>query len=84
MEAGRLGLPSQLAALSTTPARLIGEERRLAVGPPADLVVFDPAARRVVETAALASAASNTPLPGRQLPGTVRMTVAQGRITYRA
>jgi len=84
VEAGRLRLPALLAALTANPARIIGEERRLAIGAPADLVVFDPAARRVVEAVTLASASSNTPLLGRELPGVVRMTVAQGRITYRA
>ena len=52
------------------------------MGAVADLVVFDPAARWLVEASALASSSSNTPLLGRELPGVVRMTVADGRITY--
>jgi dihydroorotase len=83
VDAGRLELGRLLAALSTRPAALIGEARSLAVGSLADLVVFDPAARWRVDASALASASSNTPLLGMELPGVVRMTVAGGRITYR-
>jgi dihydroorotase len=83
VEAGSLDLARLLRALGTRPAELIGEKRTLAHGAPADLVVFDPAARWRVEASALASASSNTPLLGRELPGVVRLTVAGGRITYR-
>jgi dihydroorotase len=83
VEAGSLDLTSLLEALSTRPASLIGEIRTLAEGSVADLVVFDPAAHWLVEASGLASASSNTPLLGIELPGVVRMTVAGGRITYR-
>ena len=84
VHAGRLGLSELVAVLSTRPAAIIGEQRGLGVGEPADLVVFDPAARWRVETDALESASWNTPLLGMELPGVVRMTVANGRITYRS
>lgn len=83
VEAGRIGLVEVLAALSTRPAAIIGEERSLAPGSRADLVLFDPGERWIVEADALASASSNTPLLGRSLPGVVRLTMAEGRITYR-
>jgi len=83
VEAGGLDLARLLEALSTRPAALIGEARTLQAGTVADLVVFDPAARWRVEASALASASSNTPLLGMELPGVVRLTVAGGRITYR-
>ena len=72
------------AALSIRPAEIIGERRSMAFGQPADLVLFDPAARRRLEAADLATASANTPLLGMELPGIVRLTVADGRITYRA
>ncbi len=81
---GRLDLAVLVAALSTRPAGIIGETRSLAVGAPADLVVFDPEAWWRVEPEALASQSSNTPLVGMDLPGVVRMTVAGGRVTYRS
>jgi len=82
--AGRLSLRRLVAALSWTPASIIGEARTLRPGTPADLVVFDPAAEWRVEREALASRSTNTPLLGMSLPGTVLLTVADGRITYAA
>ncbi len=82
--AGRLELATLVAALSIRPAEIIGERRSLALGQAADLVVFDPEARWRVEASALASTSSNTPLLGMELPGVVRLTVADGRVTYRA
>ena len=81
--AGRLTLATLVAALTTRPATIIGEARGLDIGASADLVLFDAGARWRVEESALASASSNTPLLGMDLPGVVRLTVADGRITYR-
>ncbi len=81
--AGRLEVTRLVEALSTGPAALIGEARSLKEGTLADLVLFDPTARWRVEAAELTSASSNTPLLGMELPGVVRLTVAEGRITYR-
>ena len=81
---GRLGLASLISAMTTRPASIIGEARSLGVGTSADLVLFDPEARWRVEPAALASASANTPLLGMELPGVVRLTVAEGRVTYRS
>jgi dihydroorotase len=80
--AGRLDLATLVAALSTRPAALIGEERSLGQGGPADLVVFDALARWRVEPEALASRSASTPLIGMELPGVVRLTLSSGRITY--
>ena len=82
--AGRLSLPTLVAAMTTRPASIIGEARSLAVGAPADLVLVDPAARWRVTPDALASRSANTPLIGMELPGVVRLTVADGRVTYRS
>ena len=80
--AGRVPLPVLLAALTSGPARIIGERRGLALGEVADLVVFDPAATWTVAADGLASRSSNTPLLGRELPGVVRLTVAGGSVTW--
>jgi dihydroorotase len=84
VESGRLELAALVAALSTRPAAIIGETRPMEIGSRAELVLVDPAARWRVEAGALASASSNTPLLGMELPGVVRLTVAGGRITYRS
>jgi len=83
VEAGHLDLARLIAALSIRPAEIINERRSLAIGQPADMVVFDPSTRAVLAADSLASASSNTPLLGVELPGAVRLTVAQGRLTFR-
>src|SRR5918994_1380 len=84
VEAGALPMAALIAALSSRPAAIIGVERAIRVGGTADLVVFDPHARWRVERSTLASASTNTPLLGMTLPGVVRLTIADGRLTYRA
>jgi dihydroorotase len=81
---GSLDLAALVAVLSMRPAAIIGETRSLGVGSTAELVLFDPDARWRVEAGTLASASSNTPLLGMELPGVVRLTVADGRVTYRS
>ena len=82
VDAGCLSLAALLTALSTGPAALIGEERGLGPGTSADMVVFDPSGRWRVDRDTLASRSANTPLLGRGLPGIVRLTVADGRVTF--
>ena len=81
---GRLDLAVLIAALTTRPAAIIGETRSLAIGAPADLVVFDPGGVLASRAGGVGVASSNTPLVGMDLPGVVRMTVADGRVTYRS
>ena len=56
----------------------------LRVGEPADLVVVDRGATWSVTADALRSKGKNTPLLGRPLRGVVRLTIAGGRVAYRA
>jgi dihydroorotase len=84
VRAGRLSLGRLLAGLSSRPAAIIGETRGLTLGAAADLVAFDPEATWRVDRRTLASASVNTPLLGRELPGVVRLTLADGRVTYRS
>jgi dihydroorotase len=88
--AGRLTLARAIEALTTGPARVLGERpgrrgaaRGLVAGQPADLVVFDASASWTVTADALASRGKNTPLLGRELPGRVLLTVAAGRLAHR-
>jgi dihydroorotase len=91
VDAGRLSLATAIAALTTGPARVLGERapggprpRGLVEGRPADLVVFDRSATWRVEPGALTSKGKYSPLLGRDLPGRVLLTVAGGRIAYEA
>jgi dihydroorotase len=84
VDAGRLPLATAIAALTVGPARVVGRERALIEGSPADLVVFDRSERWTVEPRALASKGKNTPLAGMALSGRVLLTMAGGRIAYEA
>jgi dihydroorotase len=51
-------------------------------GAPADLVVFDPAARWTVEAGSLVSVGKITPFSGLVLEGRVRWTLVAGEIAF--
>jgi dihydroorotase len=84
VDAGHLPLATAIAALTVGPARVVGRERALVGGSPADLVVFDRSERWAVDPLALASKGKNTPLAGSELPGRVLLTMAGGRVAYEA
>jgi len=91
VDASRLPLARAIEALTTGPARVLGERspggpqpRGLVEGQPADLVVFDRSAMWRVTAGALASKGKNSPLLGRDLAARVLLTVAGGRIAYEA
>ena len=77
---GRISLERMVDLLSTTPARLFGlpSKGALEVGRDADLVLFDPDARRVIRQADLHHTSDYTPFEGRELVGSVRSVVVRG------
>ena len=89
VDAGQLPLLRAIEALTTGPAAVLaGRLRRatagLVEGAPADLVVFDRSATWTVTPEGLSSRGKNSPLIGMALPGSVLMTVADGRLAYEA
>jgi dihydroorotase len=88
VEAGVLGLPAALAALSWQPARIAGLDAAghggpIAPGATAHLCVFDPAETWVVDAPRLASRSVNSPWDGWKLTGKVRHTILAGTPTVR-
>lgn len=81
---GLLDLPTLLARLTAGPARALRlPAGRLAVGAPADLVLFDPQASTLAgET--WNSKGDNCPFIGHCLPSKVRYTLVDGRIIFQA
>ncbi|MFN8623779.1 MAG: dihydropyrimidinase [Chloroflexota bacterium] len=77
---GRLTPERVVDALSTTPARLFGLPRKGAVeaGRDADLVLFDPAARRTIRAEALHHTSDFTPYEGMEVAGAVRRVISRG------
>lgn len=88
VDAGRLTLGRAIEALTIGPARVIGQrylpEPGLRVGQPADLSVIDRTGTWTVDPGTLRSKGANSPLLGRELRGVVRLTVAGGRVAWRA
>ena len=83
VHSGHLDLPTLFRALSLNPARRLGLDcGRLALGAPADLVLFDPDAPFVLDRFTLRSKSKNTPFDGARLQGKVRATVVAGTIVY--
>jgi dihydropyrimidinase len=72
--------------LATTPAARFGLERKGAVqvGRDADLVLFDPAARRTVRATDLHHTSDYTPYEGLEVTGEVRDVLVRGRGVIRA
>ncbi len=84
LTAAGMSLVDVVGALSWRPAAIAGladHGRRIAVGEPANLVVFDPDATWEVVPAQLASRSHNTPYVGRALRGRVRHTILFGSPT---
>ena len=76
---GDLTLPQLFRALSLNPSRRLGlPSGRLAVGAPADLVLFDPDAPFVLDRFKLRSKSKNTPFDGQRMEGKVLATFVGG------
>jgi len=83
VETGLLDLPGLVARMSTVPARIFGlPGGTLAVGAPADVVVFDPALEWVVRPEQFYSKSRNTPFRGRRLVGRATVTVVRGQVVF--
>ena len=82
---GRISVERMVDLLSTTPARLFGfaSKGALAVGRDADIVMFDPSARRTIRAEELHHASDYTPFEGREVRGAVRSTIVRGSFVVR-
>ena len=82
---GRITVERLVDLVATTPARLFGLPSKGAVeaGRDADLVLFDPAARRTIRAAALHHTSDFTPYEGLEVPGVIRQVMLRGRDVVR-
>ncbi len=77
--AGHIDLPCLFRALSLNPSKRLGlPTGRLAVGAPADLVMFDPDAPFQLDRSTLKSKSRNTPFDGARMQGRVHGTWVAG------
>jgi dihydropyrimidinase len=82
---GRVTPERLVELLAATPARLFGLERKGAIEPgrDADLVLFDPTARRTIRAADLHHTSDYTPYEGLEAIGSVRDVFVRGRAVIR-
>lgn len=79
-----LSLAQAIERVTLGPARILGiPAGTLAVGAPADLCLFDPEARLIVQPQRFHSRGKNTPFGGWELRGVVRQTYVGGRLVFR-
>jgi len=92
-EADELALARTLATVTSRPAALLaglsvrGSEAQpggLAIGAPADLCIFAPDERWMVDASSLRSRSRHTPFIGQEMPGSVRFTLVAGRVAFEA
>jgi dihydroorotase len=82
-EARKLPLATTLARITSDAARILGvAQGRLAVGAPADIAIFDPAATLRISPENLKSQGKNTPFLGYELAGRVRYTLVAGNVIH--
>ncbi len=81
VDKGYLTMAELMAKMSLNPARLYGLEcGRMAVGAPADLVIFDPCQCFTVDR--FCSKADNSPFQGWTLKGKVYYTLCEGKVVF--
>jgi dihydroorotase len=83
VEENVLTLPEALRKLTSNPARIIGSEAgRIAVGAPADLVLFNPDSLWELDLNRSHSAGKNTPFAGWNFSGAVQQTFVAGKRVF--
>jgi dihydropyrimidinase len=82
---GHLDLPGLVRLMSMNPAKVFGlwpRKGRVEAGADADLVLFDPRPKRVLQASELHSAAGFSPFEGLEVEGRVKRTICRGRTVY--
>jgi dihydroorotase len=81
---GRIPLMRLVELFTTGPARVLGMERKIAAGQPADLTIFSTDRPWTFRAAESASKSRNSPFDGRAFKGAPAATVVAGRLVHRA
>ena len=80
---GEMDLPGLFRALALNPAKRLGlPSGRLAIGAPADLVLFDVNQPFILDRATLKSKSKNTPFDGARLQGRVLASFVAGKQVF--
>jgi dihydroorotase len=84
VDSGKIKLMRMVELFTSGPARVLGKERKLAAGEPADITIFSldrPWTYRVKDSA---SKSRNSPFDGRAFKGGPVATIVGGKIVHRA
>jgi dihydroorotase len=82
VHAKKIGLARMVELFTVGPARVLGKQRKIAVGEPGDLTVFSTEHRWTYRAAESASKSRNTPFDGREFRGGPMATIVAGRVVY--
>src|SRR5246127_3342220 len=80
---GKIPLMRMVELFTTGPARIIGKERKLATGQPADVTLFSTAHEWKYNVNDSPSKSRNSPFDGRTFKGAPMATIVAGKLTYR-
>src|SRR6202021_683536 len=83
VHSGRLSLMRMVELFTTGPARVLGIERKLAPGQPADLTIFSTTHEWTYDVKQSPSKSRNSPFDARTFKGAPVATIAAGPITYK-
>ena len=80
---GKISLLRLVELFTTGPAHVLGIERKIAAGAPADLTIFSTSHAWTFRAADSPSKSRNTPFDGRPFRGAPMATIVGGRVVYR-
>jgi dihydroorotase len=79
---GKLSLMRMVELFTTGPARVLGMERKLAAGQPADVTIFSTTHQWKYSATDSPSKSRNSPFDGREFSGAPMATVVAGRVAW--
>ena len=83
VHAGRISLMRLVELFTTGPARVLGMQRKIAPGEPADLTLFSTDHSWTFRAAESPSKSRNTPFDGRSFRGAPMATIVAGRVVFK-
>ena len=83
VHAGRISLMRLVELFTTGPARVLGIQRKIAPGEPADLTLFSTDHSWTFRAAESPSKSRNTPFDGRSFRGAPMATIVAGRVVFK-
>jgi dihydroorotase len=83
VHSGKISLMRMVELFTTGPAHVLGIERKIAPGEPADLTIFSTGHPWTFRAAESASKSRNTPFDGRVFRGAAMLTIVGGRVVWR-